>query len=181
MTITFRPMALADLPMVREWLLRPHVRRWWDDGSHPSYPEGDIEERRKAVTGEDPTRHFVIELDGRPIGDIQDYRTDIDPEYLAQIDVAEPAIGVDLYIAEPDLIGRGLGPRILRAFLRDVSFPHYGVDLVLIGPTRSNSSAIRAYEKAGFRYLKMYDEEGSTEKEHYLMEQRRADLEEAKR
>jgi aminoglycoside 6'-N-acetyltransferase len=27
----FRPMAAADLPMVRRWLAEPHVVQWWGD------------------------------------------------------------------------------------------------------------------------------------------------------
>ena len=129
-----------------------------------------------AMRGEDRTDHFVIELDGRPIGDIQSYRTLDHPDYIAEIGITDPAFGIDLYIGEADLIGHGLGPRILRAFIRDVAWPRYGIDLCLIGPTRSNTSAIRAYEKAGFRFLKMYDEPETTEPEHYLMELRVRDL-----
>lgn len=46
----------------------------------------------------------------------------------------------------------------------------------MIGPTRSNVAAIRAYEKAGFRFLKMYLEPETKEPEHYLMEMTRAEL-----
>ena len=47
---------------------------------------------------------------------------------------------------------------------------------ILIGPTASNVAAIRAYEKAGFRFLKTYLEPDSREQEHYLMELTRTDL-----
>jgi len=174
--LRFRPMTEADLPLVREWLLRPHVRRWWDDGSEPDFPEGSIRERRMAIRSEDPTEHFIVELDARPIGDIQSYRTTDHPDYIAEIGIDEPAIGIDVYIGEPELIGRGLGPELIRRFLRDVAFPRYQVDLALIGPTRSNAAAIRAYEKAGYRFRKVYDEPDTREREHYLMELRRADI-----
>jgi len=72
--------------------------------------------------------------------------------------------------------GRGHGPALIRAFLRDIGFARYGVDLCVIGPTRSNVAAIRAYEKAGFRFLKNYLEPESREPEHYLMQLTRAEL-----
>ncbi len=53
------------------------------------------------------------------------------------------------------------------------------MDLCVIGPTRSNAAAIRAYEKAGFRFLKTYLEPDSREPEHYLMELIRAELDAA--
>jgi RimJ/RimL family protein N-acetyltransferase len=101
---------------------------------------------------------------------IQSYVVDDDPDYAAQVALGRAAIGIDLFIGEPELIGRGHGPALIRAFLRDVAFPRYGVDLCVIGPTRSNAAAIRAYEKAGFRFLKIYLEPDSREPEHCLME-----------
>lgn len=161
---------------MRAWLLLPHVRAWYDDVATAAYPDDAIAERRLAMSGGDPTDHFLIQLDGRPIGDIQSYRIDDHPEYAAQIAVGRPAVGIDLFIGEADLIGRGHGPALIRAFLRDVAFPRYGVDLCVIGPTFSNAAAIRAYEKAGFRFLKTYLEPDAREPEHYLMELSRADL-----
>jgi RimJ/RimL family protein N-acetyltransferase len=152
------------------------VRRWYDDVAGQTYPDDTIAEHRMAMRGDDPTDYFIVELDGRPIGLIQSYRIDDHPDYAAMVALDRPALGIDLFIGEEELIGRGHGPALIRAFLRDVAFPRYGVDVCVIGPTRSNASAIRAYEKAGFRFLKMYLEPESREPEHYLMELTRADL-----
>jgi len=173
---TFSPMREADLELVRTWLLRPHVRRWYDDVPAETYPDDTIADHRRAIRREDPTDYFLIELDGRPIGQIQSYRIDDHPGYAAQLALGRAAIGIDLFIGEADLIGRGHGPVLIQVFLRDVAFPRYGVDLCVIGPTTSNVSAIRAYEKAGFRFLKTYLEPDTREGEHYLMELTRAEL-----
>lgn len=161
---------------MRAWLLRPHVKRWFDDVAAAAYPDDTISEYRTAIRGEDPTDLYVIRLEGRPIGVLQSYRIDDHPEYAAQLALDRPAVGIDLFIGEPELVGRGHGPALIRAFLRDIAFPHYAVDLCVIGPTISNVAAIRAYEKAGFRFLKTYLEPDSREQEHYLMELTRADL-----
>jgi aminoglycoside 6'-N-acetyltransferase len=173
---TFTPLREDDLELVRAWLLLPHVRAWYDDVATATYPDDAIAERGLAIRGEDPTDHFLIRIDGRPIGDIQSYRVDDHPEYAAQIAIGRPAVGIDLFIGEVDLIGRGHGPALIRAFLRDVAFPRYGVALCVIGPSRGNTAAIRAYEKAGFRFLKTYLEPDAREPEHYLMELSRAEL-----
>ena len=167
---------MEDLDLVRTWLLRPHVRRWYDDVPAEKYPDDTISDYREAMRGEDPTDLYLIKLDGRPIGQLQSYRVDDHPEYAAQVALGRPAIGIDLFIGEPGLVGRGHGPALIRAFLRDLAFPRYSVDLCVIGPTASNTAAIRAYEKAGFRFLKTYLEPDSREQEHYLMELARADL-----
>jgi len=160
---------------VRQWLLRPHVRQWYDDVPTAAYPDDTIRDYQTAIRGQDPTDLYVITLDGRPIGALQSYRVDDHPKYAAQLALGRPAIGLDLFIGEAELIGRGHGPALIRAFLRD-AFPRYGVDLCVIGPAVSNAAAIRAYEKAGFRFLKTYLEPDSREQEHYLMELTRADL-----
>ncbi len=172
----FAALRDEDLGLVRTWLLREHVRRWFHDTPSESYPDGTIADYRSVIRGEDPTDVFLIGLDGRRIGLIQSYRIDDHPEYATQVALGRPAFGIDLFIGEPELIGRGHGPAVIRAFLRDVAFPRYRVDLCVIGPTRSNTAAIRAYGKAGFHFLKTYLEPASREPEHYLMELTRDEL-----
>ena len=169
-------MREEDVPMLRRWLLLPHVRRWWeDDPEERDYPEGTIRDWMEAVRGEDPTDMFVIHMDTRPIGVIQSYRVDDHPEYAAQIAVGGPAIGVDVFIADVALIGKGHGPALLREFLR-LSFDRYRIDYCVIGPTKTNVAAIRAYEKAGFRHLKEYREDDTKDPPHVLLDIHRADL-----
>lgn len=169
-------MRESDLELARRWLLEPHVRRWWnDDPSEADYPDGTLAEWRAAIRGEDPTDMFVIKMDGTPIGAIQSYRVGDYPEYVEETGVREPAISVDVFIAKPDLIGKGHGPALLRVFVRD-AFARYGIDYCVIGPARSNVAAIRAYEKAGFHYLKDYREEDTIDPEHVLLGVERAEL-----
>ncbi len=166
--------------MVREWLLRPHVRRWWDDGSASPYPDAEVEHYRDAIEGRDPTYRFVIERDGAAIGLIQHYRIGEDPEYAAALGLSEDAVGVDLFIAEPDLVGRGIGPDALRRFLLDVAFPFQGLDVCVIGPSVRNTAAIRAYAKTGFGDLGDVVVPHERDPEH-LMRVTRAELEAVER
>lgn len=153
------------------------MRRWWnDDPDERDYPEGTLEEWRKAIRGEDPTDMFLIAMAGRPIGVIQSYRVDSYPDYVEEVgELSEAAFSVDVFIGEPDLIGKGHGPALLRAFLPPM-FERYGVEYCVIGPSLANVAAIRSYEKAGFRYLKEYREEGTTDPAHLLLDIRRRDL-----
>lgn len=169
-------MRESHLGLAHRWLLEPHVRRWWnDDPTEADYPEGTLAEWRAAIRGEDPTDMFVIKMDGSPIGAIQSYRVGDYPDYVEETGVREPAISVDLFIANPDLIGKGHGPALLRVFLRD-AFTRYGIDYCVIGPARSNVAAIRAYEKVGFRHLRDYREEDTSDPEHVLLDVRAPDL-----
>jgi len=176
-TFTFPPLREEDLTLARRWLLEPHVRRWWnDDPEEHDYPDGTLNEWRKAIRGEDPTDMFVIEMDGRPIGVMQSYRVDSYPDYVAQLGaLPEPAFSLDVFIGEPELIGKGLGGALIRAFLPPM-FERYGVDYCVIGPSRSNVAAIRSYEKVGFRYLKDYREDDTSDPPHVLLDLHRRDL-----
>lgn len=148
------------------------MRRWWDD--RPGKPYPDLSDYRAAIHGQDPTENFVIRADGRPVGFIETYRIDDNPEYAAALDLGEPAAGVDVYLGEPDMLHRGNGPELLRVFLREIVFERYG-DLCVIGPSNVNVSAIRAYEKVGFRHFKNVFISGERDPE-YLMRLRKQDL-----
>ena len=160
---------------MRRWLLEPHVRRWWDDGVHLPYPDAVIDSYRDAIRGEDPTYHYMALIDGLSAGMFQHYRIRDDPEYAQALALGEDAIGVDLFIGEPELIGHGHGPKMLGAFLRKVAMPFHGLDVCVIGPSVSNVAAIRAYEKTGFVSLRTALVPGEPEPEQ-LMRITRGDL-----
>ena len=167
------PLREEDLPLLERWLLQPHVREWWDDRPGEAYP--DLSEYVEAIRGEDPTDIFVIQADGRPVGMIESYRIDDHPEYAQVLGLGEPAAGFDVFLGEPDMLHRGHGPALLRAFLREVVYARYGTDLCVIGPSNANVSAIRAYEKIGFRHFKNVFVPGERLPE-YLMRLRKDDL-----
>ena len=153
------------------------MRRWWADPPREAYPGDELEKYRRRIDGaDDETEIFFIRHRGRPIGFIQSYRIDDHDEYGQALALDVSAAGIDLFIGEPAEIGKGHGPKLIRAFLRDIVFPTYDVDECVIGPSVKNVSAIRAYEKAGFRFFKDAIVPDEPDPEH-LMRIRRADLE----
>lgn len=172
----FPALTEADLPLIRRWLLEPHVSRWWADPPRDTYPDDELDKYRKRVRGEgDPTDLFFIRHRGRPIGFIQSYLIDDYDEYGQALALDAPSAGIDLFIGEPAEIGKGHGPLLIRAFLRDVVFARYDVAQCVIGPSVKNTSAIRAYEKAGFRFFRDARVPDEPDPEH-LMRIRRDDL-----
>ena len=147
-------MTRADLPVVHEWLNRDHVSRWWRDSRRLDDVEGRY---GPAIDGDEPTRMFVIEIDGRPAGSIQTYLVSDYPDWIGD----EPGVaGVDLFIAEEELTGRGLGTRVLAQFVRTVVFADPAVSSCVASPHAENAASIRAFEKAGFRPVREIIEEG---------------------
>jgi RimJ/RimL family protein N-acetyltransferase len=160
MSIAFRPFAAGDLPLLDEWLNRPHVAEWW----RPD--ETTIPETLDAIEGRDSSDHYLILLDGRPVGMIQTYIVADHPEWEALVHVGQGVAGVDLLIGEEELIGRGLGPEILGTFVREIVFARPGTHAVVAGVEPGNARSLRAFEKAGFVSSFEYEEEG---RPHRLM------------
>jgi RimJ/RimL family protein N-acetyltransferase len=162
--ISFRPLAPSDLELMHRWFNDDFVARWW-----PGWPSL-AQVRAKytpRIAGTEPTRCFIIELDATPVGFIQCYYIRDWPEYAIGEEAANAA-GIDLFIGERERAYRGLGPRLIREFLRQIVFREYLVDNCIIGPAQNNHAAIRAYEKAGFAYYKTVSIPGELEPE-YLM------------
>lgn len=152
--IAFEPLRREHLPLLREWLAREHVRRWWHDGGQ------SLEHAEDALAGRDPTEYFLIVLDGRPIGMIETYLVADNPDWGTTIGEGEGAAGLDLLIGETDAIGRGLGPQILARFAREVAFARPGTQAVVATVEEPNRRSWRAFEKAGFRHVRDVEEEG---------------------
>lgn len=156
--IAFRPLALDDLPAFAEWLNRPHLREFYQ--RTPISPAEVADKYGPSIRGEKPTRCHLALLDGRPFGYLQCYRIAAYPEWAATIS-EDRGIGVDLFIAEPELIGRGFGKRMLGLYLKDVAFPLFPEEgICFIGHALANDAGRRNSESLGFRSAREFLEDG---------------------
>src|SRR5882724_11612002 len=137
----FRPIASADLPMVRQWLTAPHVVEWWGDAAEQfELVRGDLDH-----PGMD---QFIIATHGRPFGYLQCYDLTAWPDEA--FGTQPPGTrAIDQFIGEPDMVDRGHGSGFIRAFVDGLLAA--GTPRVLTDPDVANTRAIRAYGKAGFR------------------------------
>lgn len=141
----------ADYELMVRWRNEPHVRQWWDPHDGPMTLEAARRTYGPRTRGEDPATACVIELDGRAIGYVQFYPWDEEPEAIDVIGLPklEGAWGLDIFLGEPDLVGRGLGPTAVDLLCRHL-FEERGASQVVIVAAVENARALRAYEKAGF-------------------------------
>ncbi len=146
--VAFRPIRPEDLPMIADWLARPHWREWWGE------PEPEFGHIRDMVEGRDDTRPYIFHVDGRPAGYIQvwyigPHQT---PEWAADnpwlMELPADAVGVDLSIADGATLSKGIGTRVLKAFIARLRAA--GLRNIVIDPDPENGRAVRAYAKAGF-------------------------------
>lgn len=153
-----------DLPTLHRWLNEPGVVRWWegDDVSweavvrdHPTEPD-------------DTTEHWIAAVDGRDVGWIQCYAVaeaaatgDEEAEAALAVGVDDGAAGIDYLIGEPSLRGHGLGSAVISAFVARVVFgPHHAYTQAFAAPYAANVASWRALDRAGFRFLGTFDDEG---------------------
>jgi aminoglycoside 6'-N-acetyltransferase len=142
----FRPMTTADLAMVRRWLETPEVVRWW----------GQPDEQYALVSGDldhPDMDQFIVGLGGHSFGYIQCYALSTWNAGLG----AHPAKtrGIDQFIGEPDMIGRGHGSGLIRQFVQTLLTS--GIPRVVTDPDPENGRAVRAYAKAGFQSDRVVD------------------------
>jgi len=166
MTIAFRRMNADDLGLLYEWLQRDHVRRWWS--KRETYEEV-VEHYLPASEGRKPTDLYLILVDERPVGFIQTYHISDHPEYRELVDVEEGVAGVDLFLAEGALTGRGLGSRVLAEFVGEVVFAAPLTTACVADPDTENRASIRAFEKAGFRAIRELVDPSDDSRLHTLM------------
>jgi aminoglycoside 6'-N-acetyltransferase len=135
----FRPMTHSDLPLIKRWLETPHVSEWWHDPSDQfELVSGDLDHPNVA--------QFIVRTNERPFAYLQCYRlSDWNNGFGPQPDGTR---GIDQFIGEADMIGRGHGSAFVRTFADKLLAG--GTPRVVLDPEPDNARAIRAYEKAGF-------------------------------
>jgi aminoglycoside 6'-N-acetyltransferase len=142
----FRPMSAGDLPLIRRWLEIPEVTRWW----------GHADEQYELVRGDldhPDMDQFIVALDDQPFGYIQCYALST---WNQSFGLQPPATrGIDQFIGEPAMIGRGHGSGFIRQFVEGLLAS--GIPRVVTDPDPDNGRAVRAYEKAGFQSERVVD------------------------
>jgi RimJ/RimL family protein N-acetyltransferase len=144
---TFRPMTAADLPLLHDWLQRPHWSKWWG-------PAGSLKEVEAEYGAwiADPSKvqpHIAL-LDGQPLGYIQCYVAMNSGGGWWESETDPGVRGIDQSIADAAQLNRGLGTAMVRAFINKL-FEDPQVTRIQTDPDPRNARAIRCYEKAGFR------------------------------
>ncbi len=133
------------------------MNEWWGE------PDRELSGIRDKVEGRDTTQPFVFFYDGEPAGYIQYWSVgdEVDGGHAADtpwlLEVPREAVGVDLSLGRPELLGKGIGTAVLRAFLAGLFAE--GCETIVIDPDEANARAIRAYEKAGFEVYDHYPHE----------------------
>lgn len=166
MKFSFRRMTKADIPLMHRWLNLPHVAEWWGGDSL----EADVaKEYGEYIDGVEPIHPFIASCDGIEMGHLQWMRYRDYSKYMQVLRIDDPnAANCDVFIADESFLHRGVGAPLIRAFVDEIIFAS-GVETCFIDPDARNKIAIRAYEKAGFRFVRHIDDDGEGDPVHLMV------------
>jgi aminoglycoside 6'-N-acetyltransferase len=133
----------ADVDLLVGWHADPEIARFWDDKQF-SRSEMLARIARPRVDA------YIVEADETPVGYLQ-----------AWFDSDEPdRSGLDMFLI-PTSRGQGLGPDAARTLAKHLLAG--GQSRVTVDPYSSNSPAIRAWTRAGFRPVTETEHEPDSE------------------
>ena len=145
MTFTFDPLTLQNLPMVHEWLHRPHVRQWWRAPSTIA----ELHQEYLSPSADPSTCAYLARRDGIPVAFIQSYVVSGSGAGWWTSETDPGARGIDAFLANPSELGQGMGRAMVHAFI-DRLFEDPHVTTIQVDPAPDNERAIRCYRAAGF-------------------------------
>lgn len=141
---------MEDLPKLALWLAAPHVKEWWPE---PDDLESVMARFLPLIEGIDRTEGFVILSGQLPIGYIQRYRFADEPDWQRTVALAidsSEAAGIDYFIGEVAMVGRGIGSEAIRTFVADLWRIYADVTTVVVAVQQLNLASWHALENAGF-------------------------------
>ena len=135
-----RPATIADVPLLRQWDDEPHVIE--------SDPNDDWQWETELGKDVAWREQLIAEVAGRAIGFVQIIDPALEESHYWG-DVPAGLRAIDIWIGEPDALGKGHGTLMMReAIARCFAAPD--VTAIIIDPLASNTRAIRFCERFGF-------------------------------
>ncbi|MDP1723025.1 MAG: GNAT family N-acetyltransferase [Candidatus Gottesmanbacteria bacterium] len=172
--ISFERLQLAGLDLMHKWLNEPHVHEWYDKDKENTL-EAITKRYAPKIKGEKPTDCYIVLYGKKPVAYMQTYKVNDWPEFGNHVGYDDNTASIDLFIGDTSFMGRELGNKMIKKFLKKIVFANNSINTCIIGPEPNNTRAIKAYKKAGFKYVKtvqIHNEPDPT----YIMELRKEEL-----
>lgn len=145
--VSLRPATRADWDLVRAWLARPDIQDWWG-------PLSATESEVNMALGSQHAICRIILAGSEPVGYAHAVDATLWGDSLPQ-DLDPGTWDLDLFIASERHRGQGVGQAAL-ALLKEEVFASTLAVAVSVFPSVRNERAVRAYEKAGFRWKSIW-------------------------
>ena len=144
-SIVLRKLEDGDLPLFKKWLYLPHVAAWYHD------PLDWLEEVEKRKTAFSFLHHFMVAVDGNPIGFCQFYEYCHSGEGWHGDTELDGTYSIDYLIGDTDYLGKGLGKAIVRALVEKIKvLPD--AKRIIVQPEPENHASCGTLLSCGFHY-----------------------------
>lgn len=144
-----RPATPADAALLATWDREPHVIACSSDEPSREVAFDGMDWAEELATSAYELTYVIAEVEGVAIGVMAVCDPHSEPShYCGEI---EPGLrAIDIWIGPPEWLNRGFGTRMMTEMI-DRCFAEQGVEAIVIDPLNSNTSAIRFYQRLGFR------------------------------
>ena len=150
--VVLRPFNRHDYPLMGAWLREPLIETWWHED--PS-PEALERQYGRDLDGPSRTRLRIAELDGEPVGFVQWYPFEDEPEYTAElapaVSVEAGACSLDYLIGAAEHRRRGIGVGMLEAACAGAWSD--GATELVVPVHAENLASQRVLERVGFELV----------------------------
>lgn len=139
MNIVFRftPVESSQRDLLHRWFEQKHIKEWM----HGVGLQNTLNGLEKFFLGESTTTYWI------------GYDKDTPFAFLITSSEGKDATTLDLFICDPNYLGKGVAVPMIKEFLRS-QFSH--VKRVLIDPEATNTRAIHVYQKVGFKIVREF-------------------------
>lgn len=164
MNLTFNPLHPSHFPLLLKWLETPHIKKWWDQEViyTPNLVKekyGDYVKGYKQIDGiNKPIKAYIICMNDCPIGYIQLYNAYDFPRDKKLTDLPKNLGTFDIFIGDEKYLGQNIGSQAIEKFL---SLYTNNYSYLFVDPYLGNIAAIKAYDKAGFKAIRVLSKERS--------------------
>lgn len=158
--VTIRAMREKDYSFMVKWLNNDRVIEYY--GPRLTL-EQVIAKYGPRLNGELYVKPCIVEYKDEPIGYMQYYKMPKEQLKLYGYSTEESIYGMDQFIGEPQLWGKGIGTQMMNTLLEYLS-SKIDVSKVVLDVQSTNIQAIKCYEKCGFHVVK------ELENDYLLME-----------
>ena len=147
--VVLRPAMRADLDLIRKWLRQPDIEAWWGPAAATAAEVQIAMEASASLCR-------MIDVDGVPVGYCHAIDATLWGEDLP--DDLEPGTwDLDIFIASAAHRGQGIGLKALEILKSEVFSTTLATAVCVFASIR-NEAAVRAYEAAGFRWQRIWND-----------------------
>lgn len=147
----FFPLKESDLPLLTEWLNRPHLQKWWR--AEKITQERVRKKYLPRIFNKDSAKPYLSYLGKIPTGYIQYYSVSESKTNWWPDNPGAGVLGIDVFLANQKDLDRGYGTVMVSQFV-EFLFMNPNIREIRIDPRPDNLRAIRCYEKAGFKKIR---------------------------